>query len=109
MNTKIPNLLDNYAIVPAVYLKPSTTAVPEPVQHTREIQSQITQTKSEEEAWFANGIQLLSKGNLDKDHKVSWAAYYASRQEQSTNLPAITALFPLLMKNLTLLQWQSMQ
>ena len=48
-----------------------------------------------QKVWINNGIQLLSKSNLDKDHKDSWAAYHASRQEQSTDLPAITALLPL--------------
>ena len=90
-----PQLLESYSIVPAVYLKPSTIAVPEPIQLMRKFEGNISLAIAEEEGWIRNGIDALSDPNHTHIKNVSWPAYHASRQKDPTDLPAVTALLPL--------------
>ncbi len=47
--------------------------------------------------WTDHAIQLLFKGQLDKDNVISWAAFHASKQihvENSNFLSTLLSLFP---------------
>lgn len=53
---------------------------------------------SKENDWLHNLRELLKKPKLTKEDFVSWAAYHASVQQDSTSLTTIVALMPLFLE-----------
>lgn len=91
-----PQLPDAFAIVPAVYMKPSATSVP--AAATEEITGQLQAAKAKEQCWIQHAVKLLQEDILTKGQMVSWAGYHASCQQPPLDPPAITALLPLFME-----------
>ena len=89
----IPTLPSSYTTVPAVYLKPSSTAVPKAV--TSPLEGHLTTEMVKETSWVEQGIGLLQVKELEKGQAISWAAYHASIQPEIHDPPSIIAMLPL--------------
>lgn len=88
-------LPESFSIVPAVYMKHTTTEVPEIANTTRSNgANHIDGANVQEEQWIQHASELLQQ-DLVQEQSLSWAAYHASRQPQPNECPAITALLPL--------------
>ena len=46
-------------------------------------------------AWIEHAIQLMQKDELQNSDSISWAAYFASRQPETTDPAALISLLPL--------------
>ena len=66
------------------------------VQSSIKISSELVDAEEESQyQWIKHVVELLCKEQLEKHDYVSWAAYHASLQQQSSQSLAITALLPL--------------
>ena len=87
------DLPDNYAIVPAVFLKTTAIAVLECVMSFTE--NSLNEAIANEHKWVEHALPLLQKETLSNDDVIVWAAYHATLQPPIEDPPAVCALLPL--------------
>ena len=81
--------------MPAVYLKPSTIAVPEPIQLMRKFEGNISLAIAEEEGWIRNGIDALSDPNhihIKKCVLASISCFTSERSNRLTSCNSTTSI-----------------
>lgn len=89
---KIHSLPEKYVIVPEVVCKSVELSVPE--INNSDVSVDVEATK-EEDRWIEHAIQLMQKDELQKSDSISWAAYFASRQSETTDPAALISPLPL--------------
>ncbi len=95
-STQDHSLPENYTNVLAVTTNISEVVVPS-AKMTESQCDLLEREKLLEFEWTDHAIQLLFKGQLDKDNVISWAAFHASKQihvENSNFLSTLLPLFP---------------
>ena len=95
-STQDHSLSENYTNVLAVTTNISEVVVPS-AKMTESQCDLLEREKLLEFEWTDHAIQLLFKGQLDKDNVISWAAFHASKQihvENSNFLSTLLPLFP---------------
>ena len=88
------SLPGEYVNIPAVSCKTDQLSVPQ-LAFSDEGGGVLDAGKAEEEKWFEHGMHLLTEDKLMNEHYISWAAFHASLELNSSNPPAIIALPPL--------------
>ena len=89
---KMHSLPDKYIMIPAVVCKSVELSVPEIKISGVPVDFEATK---EENRWIEHAIQLMQKDELQKSDSISWAAYFASRQPETTDPAALISLLPL--------------
>ena len=92
----VKELPESYKNVPPAVLKTKDPVVPKFIGPA--LPDNITAFASKEIEWFRNVISLYKRDQLRDDESITWAATYASLQQELTSPVDIIALLPLFLE-----------
>ena len=93
---KLPKLPDSYTIVPAVVLRKDAVVVPSvPTSSQLLSHPHCNEAVQTEHNWLKHVMEAISKEELDKEERISWAAYHALSSKSEVTCASISQLMPL--------------
>jgi len=100
INPETPNLPDSYTDVQPVDLhEKKDQFVPKIGSVTKPAANLFDHSVESEYQWLGRVEELLNKEKLEEREYISWAAHFASLQQEIPRSPAITGLLPLFQEN----------